>query len=160
MKSEEILQILFILVLLFIGKQLFDGYKNRKRLEDPISLFNQRTRLLMAVSSGMLVALGVFYMIMQPGIMAAVYILLGIAFIYLTFEKIQIAGNGIYYNGKLTRWTSIKQWGFTSDGKFLNLEVHENNRKIGRMIPTKPEDRETINNLIRQAKSKKANRLK
>lgn len=154
-QGQGIFEILFILVLLFVGKQMYDGYKNRKKLQEPIQGFSQRIRIMMAISSGALFALGVFYLIVDFNLMAIVYVALGIAFIYLTYEKILVGSNGIYYNGKLTLWSDIKQWGFGEDGKFLHLQVIDKGKKAARMIPVRPEDQESINALIRQYKKRK-----
>ncbi|MDO5649567.1 MAG: DUF5673 domain-containing protein [Gallicola sp.] len=154
-QGQNIFEILFILVLLFVGKQMYDGYKNRKKLEDPVQSFSQRIRMMMAISSGALFALGVFYLVVDFNLMAIVYVILGVAFIYLTYEKILIGANGIYYNGKLTLWSDIKQWGFGEDGKFLHLQVLDKGKKAARMIPVRPGDQEAINSLIRHHKKRK-----
>lgn len=154
-QEQNIFEILFILVLLFVIKQMYDGFKNRKKLEEPVQAFPQRIRIMMAISSGALFALGVFYMIVDFNFMAVIYVALGVAFIYLTYEKILIGSNGIYYNGKLTYWTDVKQWGFGEDKKFLHMQIIDKGKKAARMIPIRPDDHETINTLIREHKKRK-----
>ena len=148
------LEILLFVVFIFIVLQIVNGIKNRKKLEAPIVFFNQRTSILMAISSGALLALGLLYILQEVNVTSVIYVLLGLAFIYMAYERFAMGINGIYFKGNLFTWYEIKKWRFEKEDKFLVLEIQKNGKRLDRMIPIRPEDKDGLHKIIRRNKKK------
>ena len=148
------LEILLFVVFIFIVLQIVNGIKNRKKLEAPIVFFNQRTSILMAISSGALLALGLLYILQEVNVTSVIYVLLGLAFIYMAYERFAMGINGIYFKGNLFTWNEIKKWRFEKEDKFLVLEIQKNGKRLDRMIPIRPEDKDGLHKIIRRNKKK------
>ena len=141
MSAQNVINVMYILILLFGLKQMYNVYKVKKNIGRVIKNFNQRKRILMMVASYSIVVLGL------------IYILLGVIFIYLTFEKISFTDKGIYFNGFLAEYEDIKQWKYSKDKRFLEL-ILKNSKANSKLIPINPSDASEMQVIIKKNKKK------
>ncbi|MDO5754617.1 MAG: DUF5673 domain-containing protein [Tissierellia bacterium] len=152
--GNTILDLMFILVLVFAGKQLYNVYKSKSNLSKVIAKFPQRKKSIMLFASSALIILGIVYFTQNPGIIGAVYILLGIVFLFLTSEKIVFTEDGVYFNGKYDSYKEIRKWAFDDKEKTLYLTIKERGKELNRIIPINPEDKIMIHEIIKSKKKK------
>ncbi|WP_230582936.1 DUF5673 domain-containing protein [Finegoldia magna] len=107
----------------------------------------------MMVASYSIVVLGLLYLYQQKTWFPLIYILLGVIFIYLTFEKISFTDKGIYFNGFLAEYEDIKQWKYTKDKRFLEL-ILKNSKANSKLIPINPSDASEMQVIIKKNKKK------
>lgn len=65
MSAQSIINVMYILILLFGLKQMYNVYKVKKNIGRVIKNFNQRKRILMMVASYSIVILGLLYLYQQ-----------------------------------------------------------------------------------------------
>ena len=153
MNAKNVINVMYILILLFGLKQMYNVYMVKKNIGRVIKNFNQRKRLLMIIASYSIVVLGFLYLYQQKTLFPLIYILLGVIFIYLTFEKISFTEKGIYFNGSLVEYEDIKQWKYSKDKKFLELTM-KNGRATNKLIPINPSDASEMQIIIKKNKKK------
>ncbi|WP_297813149.1 DUF5673 domain-containing protein [uncultured Finegoldia sp.] len=153
MNAKNVINVMYILILLFGLKQMYNVYMVKKNIGRVIKNFNQRKRLLMIIASYSIVVLGFLYLYQQKTLFPLIYILLGVIFIYLTFEKISFTEKGIYFNGSLAEYEDIKQWKYSKDKKFLELTM-KNARATNKLIPINPSDASEMQIIIKKNKKK------
>ena len=153
MNAQNIINVMYILILLFGLKQMYNVYKVKKNIGRVIKNFNQRKRVLMMVASYSIVILGLLYLYQQKTWFPLIYILLGVIFIYLTFEKISFTDKGIYFNGFLAEYEDIKQWKYSKDKRFLEL-ILKNSKANSKLIPINPSDASEMQVIIKKNKKK------
>ena len=144
MSAQNIINVMYILILLFGLKQMYNVYKVKKNIGRVIKNFNQRKRVLMMVASYSIVILGLLYLYQQKTWFPLIYILLGVIFIYLTFEKISFTDKGI---------EDIKQWKYSKDKRFLELTL-KNSKATNKLIPINPSDASEMQVIIKKNKKK------
>ncbi len=154
MNYKTFLNVLYVLLLLFVLRQIYYGQFAKKAVEGKlIAFFNPQSRFLIAFLSGMLILLGA-YSITIKDYFGIVYLLSGIGFAYLSYQKIYIYDGGILYSTKFTRWENIKKWGYNEKTK--NLEILTNFPKNPtRIIPLNINDKNEVLTIIKEKKRKK-----
>lgn len=65
MRAQNVINVMYILILLFGLKQMYNVYKVKKNIGRVIKNFNQRKRILMMVASYSIVVLGLLYLYQQ-----------------------------------------------------------------------------------------------
>lgn len=158
--GNQFVDLIYILFFGFTIKQVADIVKSRRKIKTPIGTFSQRPRAIAIIMAFLLLFLGISFFFTNPGVIAFICTFIGLVYSYLAIEKIIISDEGIYFNGRFDAWDEIKQWEFQDNDKNLVLLTTKPNTKETRIIPIKPEDKVVINNLIRQRKSKKKNKVK
>ncbi len=153
MTAQKVINIMYILILLFGLKQMYNVYKVKRNIGTVIKRFEQRKRILMMIASYAIVVLGLIYLYQQKTVFPLIYVLLGVIFIYLTFEKIAFTEKGIYFNGFLAKYEDIKQWKYSKDNKFLELTM-KNSNATNKIIPINPKDASEMQLIIKRNKKK------
>ncbi|MDO5717481.1 MAG: DUF5673 domain-containing protein [Tissierellia bacterium] len=152
MKQSDIILALYTMLFAFVCYTGYKIFQVRKNISHQQHLFSQRPRILHYILIGLLISMiflvdGLYLRLILTGI--------SIYFIYNATERISISESGIYHNGKLDSWKEVKQWSF--DEKKENLIIQTSHPKPNniRVYPTRKEDRQNINMLIRNYKQKK-----
>src|SRR5699024_586589 len=157
--GNQFVDLIYIMFFGFTLKQVVDIVKSRKKLKTPIATFSQRPRVIAVIMAFLLLFLGISFMLTNPGLIAVICIFIGLAYSYMSVEKIMVSEEGIYFNGRFDRWDEIKQWTFDEGDKNLILKTTKPKNKETRVIPVKPEYKDILNNIIRQRKGKKKNKV-
>lgn len=152
MNSNDLILAIYTMMFVFVLYMSYKIFNVRKQITGERKNFTQKGKILQYVLIGLLLAM----IFMVEGLYLKL-LLLGIStyFVYNSTEKITISESGIYFNGRLEAWDNIKQWTFNE--KTGQLVVTVNSPRAGNtvMFPTKTEDKDEINKLIRQHKKKK-----
>ncbi len=155
---EQILQIVYFIMFLFIAKQIYNIITTRRSIKSKIiATYSPKSKILVGAISGMLVILGVMT-IYTKNYFGIVYLLTGLGFMYMFSEKIIIYEIGVYYNGRFDNWDEIKKWFYSDATKTLEFTTTKQGNKANRTIPVKPEDKDEILTIIKGKKNKKGKR--
>lgn len=157
-KFEQILQIVYFLMFLFIAKQIYNIITTKRNIDSKIiSTYAPKSKVLIGAISGMLVVLGIMT-IYTKNYFGIIYLLTGLGFIYMFTEKITVYELGIYYNGRFDNWDEIKKWFYNDATKTLELATTKQGNKANRSIPVKPEDKDELLTIIKGKKNRKGKR--
>lgn len=154
MKYKDFLNILYIIILLVVLRQIYYGYHAKKSATGKlIAYYMPQSRFLIVFLAMMLMLLGAYTLIAKE-YFGLVYLLSGIGFAYLSYQKIYIYEDGILYNTKFTKWEQIKKWGYNDRTK--NLEILTNAVKNSKqIIPLRIEDKNEVMTIIKRKKKNK-----
>lgn len=134
---------------LFTMYMLFNTIMVRKKLKKAIKVFDPRFKILQSILIAMLLYMSFFTKSLYLKI---VVIFIALFFTYMSFERIRITEDGIYYNGRLDKWEDIDRWEFHPKG---NLMLTILRGKSSRVIPFKVEDKSEADKIIKEYKSAK-----
>ncbi|WP_237036634.1 DUF5673 domain-containing protein [Mediannikoviicoccus vaginalis] len=154
MKYKDFLNILYIIILLVVIRQVYLGYHAKKAATGKlIAYYTPQSKFLIGFLSIMLMMLGA-YTLVAKDYFGAVYLLSGIGFAYISYQKIYFYEDGILYNTKFTTWDKIKKWGYNDTTK--NLEILTNATKSPRqIIPISPDNKDEVMTIIKRKKKNK-----
>ena len=155
MKLYDVLKILYFLIFLFIGKQIFDIFKAKRSISSSkLNSFYPKAKVSMGFVSGALIVLGV-YSIAIRDYFGVVYLLAGLGFTFLTSEKIVVYEEGIYHNARFDKWDEIKRWSYDDKTNTLKLTTTKVGSKSERLLPIKYENKEAVLEIIKSKKKKR-----
>lgn len=155
MNFTQVLQVLYVIILLFILKQIYNAINTKRRIDGKIiAVYMPKSRVVMAIAAGLLAMMGAFS-VFAKDYFGLVYIAAGLGFGYLTMEKILVYDTGLYYSGRFDKWEDIKKWSYDNSANLLEIETTRLGNKANRTIPLKFEDKDEILTIIKSKKNKK-----
>lgn len=147
--NNDIILLFYTLMCMYVIYMGYKAFQIKRMDKEVIQTFDQQKKILIYL----MMVLIVWMMFLEIQLYFKIILLIIAAyFLYVTFEKIEISNLGIYHIGRLVRWENIKKWTF--DEKKGTLFITDKTKKG--LVPffTRPEDRETINALIKEHKKK------
>lgn len=154
MGFNEIMLMIFCIVLIFIVKKIVKMFSVRKNLTEEISTLELRGRKMLLVLSLCLVGFGIVYAYSIRDIFSIVYVLIGISYAIISTDKIYISTNGFCYDGKFVEFKSIKKWDKISD-KFFEVVYSTDLKDQTLTIPLTKENSQEFSNIIKKNKQSK-----
>lgn len=152
MNQNDIILMLYTMMFAFVCYTAYKIFIAKKQIQGEQDLFPQHKRILQYVLVGLLMSMilmveGMYFKLMLAGITTY--------FVYNLFEQISFSDTGVYFNGKITEWNDIKQWSFSPKNGNLILALNNPKPNDVRVIPTRAEDQDAVNKVMRTRKSKK-----
>lgn len=138
---------------LFFLWQLIKGYRATRGLTEPKYEFSKKMRKLNLVLVALILAMGVYSIVIKTYLSGAMMIILGVLF-YLSMKgKVIVCANGVYGEGNLYEWEEIKKWGWdTSVGDLVLLIKKRGKQEEQRVIRVGVDQMNEVNDRIREFK--------
>ncbi len=160
MEFNRIIQIIYFLMFLFILKQLYNIFSLKRSIKSKkIAIYNPKVKIYIGFLVMALLALGIMTII-NKDYFGIIYILTGLGFAYVFLDKVIIYEDGIYYNGRIDKWSEIKKWSYADKSSNIKMDTTKPGNKAYRLIPVKYEDKDAILAVIASRKNKKKNKVK
>jgi len=153
MGSNDILLIVFGIILIFVIKKIVAMFQTRKKLTGKVYTIGLRGRKVLFGLSIALVGFGIVYAVNVQDIFSVVYVLIGITYSIVSLDRLYIGGNGFCFDGKIAEFKKIKKWGALND-KFFEVLVSGELKDEVLTIPLTKENSEKLSAIIKQHKSK------
>lgn len=154
MGFNEIMLMIFCIVLIFIVKKIIKMFSVRKNLVEEVITIELRARKMLLILSLSLVGFGVVYAYTIKDIFSIIYVLIGISYAIISTDKLYIAKNGFCYDGKFVEFKSVKKWDKISD-KFFEVVYSTDLKDQTLTIPLTKENSQEFSNIIKKNKQSK-----
>ncbi len=153
MGSNDLLLIVFGLVLIFVIKKIVAIFQTRKKLTGEIKTMSLRGRKVLFGLSIALVGFGIVYAVSIQDIYSIIYVLIGVTYSIVSLDKLYIGENGFCFDGKFAEFRKIKKWAAVSD-RFYEVVVTGDLKDEVLTIPLDKGNVEKLSEIIKQHKSK------
>ncbi|MDD7593701.1 MAG: hypothetical protein PUJ57_05680 [Peptoniphilaceae bacterium] len=133
-QTLNLIDILYLGLLIFFAYQTFKSYRMRKSMTDPKFVYSGQTGIMNLVLTIMIIGFGIMTLFMDGGrpVTGVLMILLGIVFYISTSGKIVVSQQGLFADNKFITWKELRKWAWDVKGKCLVVITKQ---------PGKPQER-------------------
>lgn len=153
MGFNELMLMLFCIILIFIVKKIIAMFKMRKNLTGEISTIELRGRKMLLILSLSLVGFGIVYAYSVRDFLSIVYVLIGVAYAIISTDRLYIGENGFCYDGKFVEFKKVKKWTQLSP-KFFEVVAMGDMKEQVLTIPLDKDNANKFSIIIKQNKAK------
>lgn len=135
-QSLNLIDILYLGLVIFFAYQTFKSYRMRKKMSDPKYIYSGQTSVMNLVLSILIVGFGIMTLVMDGGrpFTGILMIILGIIFYISTSGKIIVSGEGLFADSHYISWKELRKWAWDIKGKCLVVITKQPGKPQERMV--------------------------